>query len=283
MKTKLFVALAIVSMLLFQGRAYAADAPAAKTASGLKAELNAIIGKIQAKAKEGKKTEQDVADELKEFDALLARHKDEKTDDVANILYMKAMVYLQFLQNTEKGTSLIQQLKRDYPETKQAQSADKILESIKKQAEAKKIKDALVEGAKFPDFNEKDVTGKPLSIANYKGKVVLIDFWATWCGPCVRELPNVLETYEKHHGQGFEIIGISLDEKQEKLTKFTEEKKMPWQQFFDGQGWGNKLAGKYGVQSIPATYLLDKQGKILAKDLRGEDLEAAVAKAVAAK
>ena len=139
-----------------------------------------------------------------------------------------------------------------------------------------------MEGLKFPGFEEKDVAGKPLSIDNYKGKVVLIDFWATWCGPCVAELPNVLKVYEKHHGKGFDIIGISLDQDEAKLTSFTKQKNMTWQQFFDGQGWGNKLAAKYGVNSIPATFLLDGEGKIIGKDLRGEALEEAVTKALGA-
>jgi thiol-disulfide isomerase/thioredoxin len=111
--------------------------------------------------------------------------------------------------------------------------------------------------------------------------VVLLDFWATWCGPCVHELPNVIATYQKHHEKGFDIIGISLDEDEKKLQTFREEKKMTWQQFFDGKGWSNKLAVKYGVQSIPATFLLDVEGKIIGSDLRGEDLEQAVEKALA--
>ena len=92
---------------------------------------------------------------------------------------------------------------------------------------------------------------------------------------------SMIKSYEKHHPKGFEIIGVSLDQDEKKLKGFIEEKKMTWQQFFDGKGWGNKLAGKYGVQSIPATYLLDGEGKIIAKDLRGEELDAAIAKALA--
>jgi peroxiredoxin len=190
---------------------------------------------------------------------------------------------LQIFDNTDKGTELIKQLQRDFPETAVGQNAYKMLDAIKQQTEAKRIQNSLVTGAKFPSFDEKDVAGKPLSLTNYLGKVVLIDFWATWCGPCVNELPKVLKAYEKYHAKGFEIVGISLDDNAQKLTAFTKEKNMAWQQFFDGQGWQNKLAVKYGVHSIPATYLLDGEGKIIGKDLRGDDLEQAVAKALVKK
>jgi peroxiredoxin len=142
---------------------------------------------------------------------------------------------------------------------------------------------ALPIGTAFPDFNETDIDGKPISVSAYKGKIVLVDFWATWCGPCVGELPNVLKTYEKYHGKGFEIVGVSLDNDKSKLTSFIKAKNMTWQQFFDGQGWKNKVAEKYTVQSIPATYLVDKEGKLIAKNLRGDALEQAVGKALAEK
>ena len=111
----------------------------------------------------------------------------------------------------------------------------------------------------------------------------MIDFWATWCGPCVAEMPNVIQTYQKYHAQGFEIIGVSLDTDREKFLAFTGKMDMAWPQFFDGQGWDNKLAVKYGIMSIPASYLLDGTGKIIARDLRGKKLEQAVAKALASK
>jgi len=275
MKHKLLIVLAALTLSLSNQPGFAAEK------SDASAELKDLIAKVQAKLQADKKSETDLADELKEFDTLLARHKDEKTDEVANILNMKAMLYLQVFDNTEKGVELIKQIKRDFPDTMPGKNADQMLDSLKQQAEAKKVRESLVAGAKFPDFDEKDVAGKPLSIANYKGKVVLLDFWATWCPPCRAELPSVIKTYEKHHPKGFEIIGISLDKEEAKLTSFTKEKEMTWQQYFDGKGWGNKLAAKYGVQSIPATYLLDGEGKIIGKDLRGEELEAAVAKALA--
>ena len=142
---------------------------------------------------------------------------------------------------------------------------------------------ALPIGSAFPDFKETDVEGKPISVGSYKGKIVLVDFWATWCGPCVGELPNVLKTYEKYHSKGFEIVGISLDSDKSKLSNFIHSKNMTWQQYFDGQGWKNKIAQKYVVHSIPAAYLLDKEGKLIASNLRGEALEQAVAKALGEK
>lgn len=268
------VALLAISLAVWTSPATAAEKGDAK------AQLKELVDKVREKLKSGERAEENLAAELKEFDALLAAHKGEATEDVAQILYMKAMLYMQVLKDVDKAAECIKQLKKDFPETKQGQNADKMLESFAQQAAAIKIQKQLVPGSVFPDFDEKDLEGKPLSIAKFKGKVVLIDFWATWCGPCIAELPNVLKTYEKHHPKGLEIIGISLDKDKDKLTKFIADKKMTWPQYFDGLGWQCKLAAKYGVNSIPATYLLDKSGKIIDKDLRGDQLEAAVAKAL---
>lgn len=249
-------------------------------AGDAKEELKELVGKIQTKLKGGKNTAKDLAEHFTEFDKLLAAHKGEKTDDVAQILLMKALLYLQVLDDEAKGLPLLTQVKQEFPGTKPAEAVDNILASIEKQKASKEIQSQLKVGAKFPDFAEKDLAGKPLSLANFKGKVVLVDFWATWCGPCIGELPNVLKAYEKHHAKGFEIVGISLDSDRAKLDKFIADRKMTWVQYYDGKGWQNKLAGVYGVNSIPATYLLDGEGKIIAKNLRGEALEEAVAKAL---
>jgi peroxiredoxin len=240
-----------------------------------KTELQALVGKIRDQLKTGKNSEADLAPYLKEFDALLERHKAEKTDEVANILRIKASLYLEVLNNTDKGLELLKQLKTDFPDTQMGKSADSMIAAIiAKQANQKR----LAVGAAFPDFNVKDLEGKPLSVADFKGKVVLVDFWATWCGPCVGELPNVLKTYEKYHAKGFEIIGVSLDKEKETLTRFIKDKGITWPQYFDGKGWQNLLAEQYGIESIPATFLLDGEGKILARDLRGEQLAAEVGK-----
>jgi len=291
MKNKILVPLTVASLLFTCQRGLTQEKSAAAT------ELKELVKKVQAKVKElrppsppgtprkiVKITEADLSDELKEFDTLLAKHQGEKTDDVAQILYMKHMVYLQAIGDKVKGGELLAQLKKEFPDSKLVANMKRQEE---KQAETQKLRNALAIGTKFPDFNEKDLTGKPLSIANYKGKVVLIDFWATWCGPCVKDLPSVLEVYHKYHDKGFEIVGISLDRQQDKakLENFIKEKNMPWPQFYDGQYWNNKLSTKYGVNSIPATYLLDGEGKIIGKgdEIRGERLDGAVANALARK
>ena len=270
------LALVAVLALLWSSRPLRAEEAGSATS-----ELKALVGKVQDKLREGKKSQTDLAPELKDFDALIEKHKTEKTDDAAQIVLMKAMLYLEVLDQSDKAIGLVQQVKTDYPDTKVAKNADQILEGMKQQAAAKEIQRGLATGAKFPDFDEKDLTGKSISVANFKGKVVLIDFWATWCAPCVGELPNVIKTYEKNHDKGFEIIGVSLDQDEEKVKSFTKDRNMPWPQYFDGKGWSNKLAQQYGIQSIPATFLLDGEGKIIGRDLRGEALDDAVTKALA--
>lgn len=113
------------------------------------------------------------------------------------------------------------------------------------------------------------VDGREVDLAKLQGKVVLIDFWATWCGPCVAELPNVLKAYKELHPKGFEIVGISLDSDKAKLESFVKEQGMDWPQFFDGQGWKNEISSKYGINSIPAMWLVNKKGMVVSTNARG--------------
>ncbi|MFO1458006.1 MAG: TlpA disulfide reductase family protein [Verrucomicrobiota bacterium] len=113
------------------------------------------------------------------------------------------------------------------------------------------------------------IDGREVSIASLKGSVVLVDFWATWCGPCVGEIPNVKAAYEKLHPKGFEILGISFDQEKDALETFVKKKGMTWPQYFDGEGWQNKFGQEFGINSIPAMWLVDQKG--ILRDMNARD------------
>ena len=125
-----------------------------------------------------------------------------------------------------------------------------------------------------------------MDLAKLRGKVVLLDFWATWCPPCVEEVPTLVETYAQFKDKGFEIVGVSLDSDKDALAAFTKENKMPWPQFFDGKGWDSELAQRFNIQAVPTMWLLDREGKLAdasPRDRLKQAVEAALAKPAAAK
>jgi thiol-disulfide isomerase/thioredoxin len=141
----------------------------------------------------------------------------------------------------------------------------------------------LAEGSTLPDFTLTTPEGKLLSISSFKGKVVLVDFWASWCGPCRKENPNVVAIYKKLHAKGFDVYGVSLDDNKEKWLGAIKVDGLIWNHASDLKGWDNQVAKQFGIDAIPFTILLDKEGKIIGKGLRGKELENAVESALAMK
>jgi peroxiredoxin len=250
----------------------------ATAAEGGSKRVSEIVAAVNAKIRSGQRSAEALAPELAKLDALAA-DKSAPVSEAAEALFIKGVIHLQVLQDGAKAGEAFRTVKKNYPNTPVARQVDDALAMVEKMERSA----GLAVGKKFPDFQETDTQGKPLSLSRFKGKVVLVDFWATWCGPCRVELPNVLSTYNKYHSKGFDIIGISLDQSREQLDSFVASNKMPWPQYFDGKGWQNKLAQHYGIMGIPATYLVDGQGTIIARDLRGPELEKAVAAALAKK
>jgi peroxiredoxin len=130
-------------------------------------------------------------------------------------------------------------------------------------------------GVLAPDFTQADVNGAPVKLSSFRGKYVLIDFWASWCGPCRQENPNVVKAYNRYKEKNFTILGVSLDKFDGKTNWLAAIKNdgLNWTQVSDLKFWSNEAAALYGVTSIPANFLIDPNGKIVARDLRGDDLE----------
>lgn len=127
-------------------------------------------------------------------------------------------------------------------------------------------------GQKAPDFTAQTIDGQEISSTDLEGQIVILEFWATWCGPCLPEIPHLKYLYEKYQDNGFTVVGISLDRDKETLVNFIDENEIQWPQVYVEDGWESDLPRKYNVTGIPNMYLLDADGKIIEKNIRGEEM-----------
>jgi thiol-disulfide isomerase/thioredoxin len=140
--------------------------------------------------------------------------------------------------------------------------------------------DELMQKGNYIDFTQNDIEGSPFTLSSLKGKYVLLDFWASWCIPCRQENPKLKSLYEEYNERGLEVVSISLDDNENKWKAAVEKDGLPWIHISDLKGWNNEISSTLGIRSIPATILIDQEGRIVDFNLRGNQLEKAVAKLV---
>jgi thiol-disulfide isomerase/thioredoxin len=240
-----------------------------KQAFGVTQQLKvfALMPKFEAAltAEEDKK-----ADEMKAvqaaIDEYLAPVADKKADDEVALVFAPLMQMLQRIPDEDFEKIKVAVVEKFAPKFEEAEAED--LKAFGKML-AGSIRLPKLVGDEMK-LTGKTTEGKDFDVKEWKGKVVLVDFWATWCGPCIAEYPNMLKNYEKYHNQGLEIVGISADHQLEDLTTYIEKKKVPWPNLYT-EG-GHEAAEYYGIDSIPRMILIGRDGKVVSINARGEEL-----------
>ncbi|MBL9207605.1 MAG: TlpA family protein disulfide reductase [Opitutaceae bacterium] len=297
------VALGLVACAVPVSHAQVA-APAAATASATatpasassaKADLETLVSGVRAKLTSGRNTAADLAPELAQFDALLLKYQGDKSDEVGQILLMKAALYAEVLNDSVKGTELLKQVAIDFPGSKAAANADRMMSMLDRKAKATQTQAGLI-GKIAPNLHFTWLSQDgPKTLDAYRGKVVVLDFWATWCGPCIASFPQVAQLVEHYKGTDVAVIGVTSlqgfvsgleggrvdtkgkpDKEMALMHDFIKAKQMTWTVAFSQEEVFNP---DYGIMGIPYVAIIAPDGTVRHAGLHpGSSLEDKAAK-----
>ncbi len=207
-----------------------------------------------------------ITDELKAIDSVMNVKVLKAVEaNIDNAFGIQLLESVSFAYDAEKLLPILEKVPEKYSKK---ESIVRIKEDLNKKMQ-------LAVGKNMPDITMNTPEGTPLSLGEVvaKNKYTLVDFWASWCGPCRQEMPHVVKAYAAYRAKGFEVLGVSLDENAEDWKKAIKDLGMAWPQMSDLKGWKSAASEVYAIRSIPSTFLVDQNGVIVARDLRGDALE----------
>ncbi len=240
-------------------------------------EMQIVIDTLQAKGDEEKLAS--AVTSIKEMNVSLTRYIEQYADTTSHL--PNAIFAAQILNPQAEGAfleSFVQSLPSRFPNSKLAGDfTNKYNEMMGALSQQNQASSEMSTGTQAPEIRLQTPDGEMVSLSSFKGKYVLIDFWASWCGPCRQENPNVVRAYNSFKDKNFTVLGVSLDENKDKWLQAIKKDNLTWTHISDLKGWQSVAARDYAVNAIPANFLVDPNGMIIASNLRGEDLTAKLA------